>query len=220
MKIVDLSLDQSFKFQAGQFISIEMTDHRRGTKTFRSYSIASCPCNNGLQLCVSCSDNLESVGHTYFRNLKEGDEIIFRGPFGKFIFEPIEDEAAVFIAGGSGIAPLRSMILRATEGLGLEKPITLYYSARQEEDFCYREEFEKLAQKMPNFRYYLGVSADDAEVSEQYYSGDVITVFKKHPPLLENTDFYLCGSPPMIEAVKEMLSGMGVEETRVNTEAY
>ena len=155
-------------------------------------------------------------GSTYLYSLKAGDRVHFSGPFGDFAIKPGGNEK-VFIGGGAGMAPLRSMIHACLES-GAKERIHYWYGARNLREAPYAEELSALAEKYANFRWHL-VLSEEAECGAGLLKGLVHeaaheTLLRGHPTL-HACDFYLCGPPPMLVATRQLLQRIGVAEDRV-----
>lgn len=201
------------EFQAGQYISIPVTDqgHRR------SYSIASSPDkNHGFELLVDISPG--GVGSIFLQNLKVGDEIKGLMPLGVFTMSDQEDEQeVVMVATGSGVAPFRSMILDLLQQKHDQRKITLLWGMRQADHLFWLEEFEQLMQAFPNFKLHLVVSQPPAEWT--LCRGRVTDCLSVHDFPVQ-AGYYLCGSQPMIVDVMAQLQTKGVPSTLVHHEKF
>jgi len=155
-------------------------------------------------------------GSSYLYSLKVGDAVRFSGPFGDFKLKPGHAEK-VFIGGGAGMAPLRSMIHALLDG-GAQERIHFWYGARNLRDAPYLEEMAELAQRHPNFSWHL-VLSEEAEHSAGLIKGLVHeashdALLRDHPDL-HACEFYLCGPPAMLSATRQLLAKLGVAEDRI-----
>src|SRR5690349_9688470 len=100
---------EKFDFKPGQFVTLDLPIHEKKNKRWRSYSIASAPDGtNVFELIIVLLE--DGAGTNYlFNEIKEGSEILFRGPQGVFILPETIDKDLFFICTGTGIAPFRSM---------------------------------------------------------------------------------------------------------------
>lgn len=158
-------------------------------------------------------------GSAYLYGLRVGDTVLFSGPFGDFAIQPGGREK-VFIGGGAGMAPLRTMIRSLLHG-GAQESIHFWYGARSLSDAPYVEEFEGLRAQFPNFRWQLVLSDAPAGSADAVGrpTGMVHEVAKqallRQEPRPESCDFYVCGPPAMLAATRAMLKQLGVDEARV-----
>jgi CDP-4-dehydro-6-deoxyglucose reductase len=201
-------------FEPGQFLSF--TEELNGKKITRAYSIASPPDGNRVELCLNrVQDGLFSP---YLFELAPGDEVEFKGPYGAFVWrQPITD--SVLVAAGTGIAPIRSMLLSLHRKP--EPPpvgLLLLFGVRHEHGLLYREEFESLAGSNPNFRFWPTLSRPHE--GWQGRSGWVQTHLAEALGDRRDLNVYVCGLREMVDSVRAMLKEMGVDRKRIIFEKY
>jgi ferredoxin-NADP reductase len=204
-------------FVPGQWLSVK-THTPEGEEMTRAYSIASPPSENGhIALCLNrVHDGFMS---NYLCGLEAGAEIAFQGPFGNFILHPAVRDT-LFIATGTGIAPLRSMLhwLLAEHDRHLGRQFWLLFGARREQDIYYREEFERLAAQHTNFHFLPTLSRGEAEWKglrgyvQEHVAGIVGTRIDMHA--------YICGLAKMVKANRELLKNLGWDRTSIRYERY
>lgn len=200
------------EFQSGQYVSVVVDEH--GTR--RSYSICSRPdIGHGFELLLDMTP--KGVGTQFFQNLRFGQEISLLAPMGQFIISDNDDQAIVFVATGSGIAPFRSMIFDLLQVRQDQRPITLYWGLRYVKDLFWENEFEELVENFKNFSFYPTISRPVPEWNLS--TGRVTSLLEIHQ-FKEKTGFYLCGSTPMIEDCTKLLEAKGVEEKRIYYEKF
>ncbi|MBT0670125.1 2Fe-2S iron-sulfur cluster binding domain-containing protein [Novosphingobium profundi] len=214
---IRIRLDRPIRFQAGQYVNLEIGGDAALT---RAFSIASDPADDTL-----VELNIRIVpggkGTTWLHeNLEEGDRIRFSGPYGRFFVRKSAKVPTLFIAGGSGLSSPRSMILDLLAA-GEDQPITLVYGARNREELYYHESFEALAAAHPNFTY---VPALSDEPEDSGWSGRRGFAHEAAKEAFDN-DFrgvkaYLCGPPPMIEAAIATLMQGRLFEKDIYTEKF
>jgi ferredoxin-NADP reductase len=194
-------------FRAGQYVNWEVTIGN--VKTGRGFSISSPPHQRGFyELTVR---RMESgfVSPYLLDTAKTGDEFSISGPAGFFYHEPLTDgKDLVFIAGGSGVTPFRSIIREVTER-GLDMRIWLVYGTRTTGDVIFGEELSAIAGRHKNVRCELVVSEPDSNYTGTtgFITGDVIKKFVGDP---KGKTFYLCGPEPMYRFVEPELINLGV----------
>jgi Na+-transporting NADH:ubiquinone oxidoreductase subunit F len=158
------------------------------------------------------------IGSSYVFQLNPGDRVTLSGPYGDFFVKETGREMC-FIGGGAGMAPMRSHILHQLEGEHTDRRITFWYGARSCQEMFYDDEFKDLESKHPNFSYHVALSEPQPE---DHWGGLVgfihqcllDTYLDKHEDPTE-IEYYLCGPPPMIEAVNRMLFDLGVEDEMI-----
>jgi ferredoxin-NADP reductase len=129
--------DPEFRFQPGQYINLRFPEG-----VSRAYTIASAPERpEAVQLCVRLGSGR---GAAALRSLQAGTEIVVEGPFGAFIL-PEEEREVIFLAGDTGIAPVRSIVLHMLAG-GDPRPITVLYEP-DEKSILYAADFDPLARE-------------------------------------------------------------------------
>jgi len=154
------------------------------------------------------------VGSSYIFNLRAGDRVTLSGPYGDFFVKPTQREMC-FIGGGAGMAPMRCHILHQLETLKTSRKITFWYGARSRQEMFYDDEFRALDEACPNFSYHVALSEPLPEDNWEGMTGFIHQALYDHylaahedPTEIE---YYLCGPPMMIKAVKVMLDDLGVE---------
>ncbi|MCK3784783.1 oxidoreductase [Sinorhizobium meliloti] len=208
-------------FRAGQHVDVRLTAPG-GYQAQRSYSVASAPELAGLyELVVErLSDGEVS---TFLHDVAEvGDEIEIRGPFGgHFVWGPADGGPLLLIGGGSGVAPLMS-ILRHHAATGHEIPVVLLYAARTWIDVIYREELIARDAAEANFALLLNLSRD-APRRPQDAGGRIdaprlsatLAGFRSAPQLI-----FVCGSNGFVEAVTDDLLDLGLRPETIRTERF
>lgn len=211
-----LETEGSFKFNAGQFITLKIAD-KSPTPCFRAYSISSPPSNkNSFELCIKTIPN--GRGSNWLNSLKKGDEVEFTGPNGNFTFSSNPNKTILFIATGTGIAPLKSIIENELTKKN-SQPMRLYFGLRHIKDIFYKDQFEQLAKSHNNFSFDLTLSQPEDE-SWQGHKGRVTSVLEPLKIDPENTEAYICGLNAMIESVHEILNNKGLTQEAIHFEKY
>jgi NAD(P)H-flavin reductase len=203
---------QEFYFIPGQFVSFNAVFEDK-TIT-RPYSIASPPHGNRFELCLNRVK--EGYLSPYLFSLAPGDQIEMSAPLGYFVLRnPGKD--ALLVATGTGIAPFRSM-LHAYLGQGDTRGLTLIFGVRYEQTLLYRPEFEELAAKHPNFRFWPTLSRP-----EPGWTGRAGHVQQHVPEALgerRDLDVYICGLKLMVDDVRAMLKARGFDRKQIIYEKY
>ena len=125
----------------------------------------------------------------------------------------------VFIGGGAGMAPMRSHIFDQLKRINTNRKVSFWYGARSMREAFYNEEFDKLAQEHPNFKWHLALSEPLPEDNWKGYTGFIHQVlydnYLKNHKAPEDCEFYMCGPPMMNNAVIQMLENLGVERENI-----
>ncbi len=209
-------------FQAGQYGTFIINDRTR-----RTYSFCSPPSQNNLtEICVDTTP--QGLGSHWLKSLKPGDRLEFLGPLGKFRVDKTSGKDIVFVATGTGISPIRSMMADLwSEEVGgdqgrsgdKERRISLIFGVRDEKHRLFFEEFEKYAKENTNFSFYEILSQPKKDWKGAV--GRVNNILKTiNQQQLINSKFYLCGNRDMIEGVKEQLAGLGVKMEDIHWEQF
>lgn len=199
-------------FLPGQYLTVYFKDST--THEGKAYSLSSAP---GERLAIT----VRAIGE--FSNkiaaLKPGDRLAVSRPYGFFTPES-NLSPLVLIAGGIGIAPMRSIVRESRAGQATRQ-IALFHSARTLGDAIFRPEFLTLAQTMPNFSMTYFVTREEPPGEDKVLAGrmNAKTVLKR-TPWSEHTEFLVCGSIPFARDLWRDLREHGVSEDRILTEAF
>ncbi len=206
---VNLVSPNRLGFAAGQYVDV----HIPGTEQKRSFSMANTP--------ASC-ERLDFIIKLYpggrfsgllDGELKVGDSLIVKGPYGTCTLRASHERDLVFIGGGAGMAPLWSLINAVAES-GSARKVTYYYGARTARDLFYLDELQALERRMPGFRYVLALSESAPADAWTGESGFITDVVERLETDLGEIDAYVCGPPPMVDAALALLERRGVPADR------
>ncbi|GJM44006.1 MAG: Na(+)-translocating NADH-quinone reductase subunit F [Gemmatimonadota bacterium] len=187
----------------------------------RAYSVANRPhdtdvLNLNIRLALPPGSRPElppGVVSSYLFGVKPGDTIEVSGPYGHF-FATDSDREMIVIGGGVGMAPLRAIVFDQLENRNSGRTISYWYGARERIDIYYADEMERLAREHKNFHWHVALSdpsPDDAWDGDTGFIHDV--VYRRHlrdHPKPAECEYYLCGPPLMVEAVRALLNKLGV----------
>ena len=199
-----------FAFKAGQaanFVLLEPPAEPNSAR--RTFSLASAPHESELMVATRMRE-----GSHYKRALKAlpaGAKVRLVGPLGNMTLHEDSARAAVFIAGGIGITPFRSM-LRQADHDRLEHRLYLAYSNRRREHAAFLDELQALERRNPRFR--LLAPMTDAE---GFLDADKL---KRFAGEAASPVYYLAGPPAMVEAMKAILARNGVADDDVRSEEF
>lgn len=177
---------------------------------YRAYSVSSPPSAKGIvELEIRLVPN--GICTTYvFRHLKVGDAVTINGPYGDFFLRD-SDREAVFVAGGSGMAPIKSMLLDMAEK-GSDRKATYFFGARAARDLFLVEEMRALERRLPNFRFVPALSSPAPNDDWKGETGLITDVLARHYDRMDNHEAYLCGSPGMIDAAIKVFKAKGLPD--------
>lgn len=219
-QVIQFEKPKDFSFTSGQFIMVGCNDFKLKSNPemlkWSSFSVASAPFQDYFELCIRIQNTDGLTNH--LGKKQAGDEIIVKGPFGHFMLNNEFKEIA-FIALGTGIAPLISMI-RTLLHENDKRQITLFYGFRNGECFLYEKELTELTEKHKNFRLYF--VASNPEENWEGEKGFVQNLIKKtdfsNPK--NEIHFYLCGIPKAIESINEFLIEQGFNKEKIFFEKW
>ncbi|MDR1423118.1 MAG: CDP-6-deoxy-delta-3,4-glucoseen reductase [Azoarcus sp.] len=195
---VDLQLpaSETFDFRAGQYIDISIGDGEH-----RSFSIANPPERKGIiELHIRLVPGGKFTQHV-FSDMKARDILRIKGPLGNFYLREDSDRPIVLVGGGTGFAPLKSIIEHAIH-IGLKRPIALYWGARNPAGFYMRELTQSWQSGLSGFRYIPVVSDTRPDDGWTGRRGMVHEAVRADYADLSQHEVYACGAPPMIEAAR------------------
>jgi CDP-4-dehydro-6-deoxyglucose reductase, E3 len=200
-----LPVVETLPFQAGQYLDVLLDGGRR-----RSFSIASPPHDSGqIELHIRRvvgGDFTERV----FGSTALGSLLRIEGPIGQFIYRP-SGVPALMIAGGTGFAPLKSMLRHVLER-GDQREIHLYWGARQAQDVYEDELMLGWVRQYPQLRFTAVLSHASETKAAHHRLGWVHEVVLSDNPRLDDFDVYAAGPPALVEAIRASFPRHGVRE--------
>lgn len=197
----------------------------------RAYSMANYPMEKGIiklnvRIATPPLGNFKippGKGSSYIFSKKPGDKVTIMGPFGEFKAADTDAEM-VFIGGGAGMAPLRSIIFDQLLRLNSPRKISYWYGARSLREIFYQNDFEHLQEKFPNFTWNVALSEPLPEDNWTGFTGFIHNVvyenYLKNHNAPEEVEYYLCGPPMMLSAVLKMLDNLGVEPENIRFDDF
>jgi ferredoxin-NADP reductase len=207
-----------FEFIAGQFCEITLlnpasTDEEGNT---RAFSFVRMPYEDNL---VTATRIRNTAFKQNLQILPIGTEVKLTGPYGDFKLHKNPDQPAVFIIGGIGITPVRSIIATAAHDK-LPHKITLIYSNRTSADAPFIADFEDFAKSNPNFTF-VPVYTKVNGVKPGFESGHInADMLKKHISDISKPIYYLSGPAAMVKAMRKLLVEIGADEDNIRAEEF
>lgn len=186
-------------FVAGQYASFLIEHHRR------PLSFANIPTDASIEFIVDISP--QGVCSQYVMHCQVGDTIRFLAPYGRFTLKTGDTRPHLFIATGSGIAPIRGHIQQLLHDQ-TTIPFTLLFGNRHEEYMILHDELTALAQAHPHFTYIPILS--EPSPTWQGYKGLVTQATLDLIPSLADYSIYICGSPAMVQDMTAVLRNQGL----------
>jgi len=210
LKLTDPS---TMAFKAGQFIIMNVP--QSGTTVKRAYSIASPPHEPyTIDLCVQHVEG--GAASTYFWALKEGDAVSISGPHGNFLLKEPFDYDPIFMATGTGVAPMRSMIKHLFHR-SVTRDVWLLFGTRYEHAMLYESEFRSLVALRHNFHYVPTVSRPKEWHGEV---GHIQQTFQKYVTDVSDKEIYVCGWLQIVKAICKDLQDLGVPKEKLHYEEW
>lgn len=216
---IKLDTPDEISFQAGQYVQLVVPPYDKiKNSTQRAYSISSSPSDkNYLELIIRLVPN--GIATTYVhKHLKENDKIEFVGPFGEFIRQDTKADM-ICAAGGSGMAPIKSIIEDMINSNIMNRNIWYFFGANSLRDLYFKEMFEEIEKKYNNFHFIPSLSAPQENDNWAGESGIITNVIDKYLktiiPSETEKEGYLCGSPGMIDACKKVFTSNNIDKNRI-----
>lgn len=211
---------QGFNFAAGQFCYVTMPDlgfhDREGLR--KPFSIASSPLEKEL---IFAARITESAFKKTLREMPIGASVALDTPLGLFTLPKSTAAPLVFLAGGIGVSPFRSMMRYAADA-SAGHTITLLYSSRVPEEAIFLDEFRSIAKQ--NHRMAVVVTITRPGGSGEKWTGLTGRVsaemIREQCGDRSGAIYYVSGPPVMVDSMKNVLLGMGVDQQRIKREAW
>ena len=202
---------QRMLFTAGQYADIRIP----GSDEHRAYSMANTPSTNGhLEFMIKVFPGGRFSG-LLEGGISVGQELVVKGPYGVFMLREKSNSEIVCIGGGSGMAPIWSLLNSMAER-GIERKATYYYGARTRKDLFYLDRLQQLEERLPGFRFVPALSMATPEDEWDGETGLITEVLERNLEAGQTQmQAYLCGPPPMIDAAIPVLVRKGIGEDRI-----
>jgi len=205
---------QEITFTAGQYIQFEVPPYALTDEpVYRAYSVSSSSAQkDSVELEIRYVPN--GICTTYVhQHLKVGDTVVINGPYGEFRLSDTDREM-ICIAGGSGMAPIKSILLDM-ERVRNPRKCRYFFGARARRDLFLLDEMRKLEQTLPDFRFIPSLSRPEEGDAWEGERGLVTEVVSRHVDDASHAEAYLCGSPLMIDACVKILREKGMLEEHI-----
>ncbi|GAA0590863.1 FAD-dependent oxidoreductase [Virgibacillus siamensis] len=211
-------MPDGFEFRAGQFgeftlINPGETDEEGNTRPF---SFVYAPSENEL---VTATRMRDSAFKRVLKDMPEGTEVKFDGPHGNFTLHKTESTPAVFLIGGIGITPIRSMIAEATKNK-TSHDMTLLYSNHTLDDAPFMSDFEKFEEQNSNFKFVPVMTQTDSDEWNGESGHIDEEMLKRYVSDVSTPIYYLAGPPDMVKAMYKLLVDAGANEDNIRAEEF
>jgi CDP-4-dehydro-6-deoxyglucose reductase, E3 len=205
-------LDAPLEYLPGEYVLIE---HLSGGLPPRSYSIANAPRSDQLLSMLVTRVPGGQLSNWIHDRLRVDDELILSGPYGSFVDDPATTAPALFLAAGSGLAPIRSLI-EAGLATGVRRSLTLIFSARTEAEVLDRDHFAALEARHPQFRFIRTLTRGPGPALR----GRIPALLLSHRQDLGDHDVFIAGAPGFVLACTAAAEALGASRARVRTEFF
>lgn len=205
-----------FEFKAGQFGDITLIDPPETDEegNIRGFSLAHAPFEGDIMVATRMRD---TAFKRVLKDLPIGTEVKLDAPYGDFKLHQTATTPAVFLIGGIGITPVRSIIAQATHDKTDHK-ITLLYSNKTSADAAFTADLEGFAKENPNFTFVpVYTAAKEGDHETGYIDAAMV---KKYVPDMTKPIFYLAGPAGMVAAMRKILVEAGANEDNIKTEEF
>jgi ferredoxin-NADP reductase len=212
------AMPPDWTFRAGQFVDITLIDPPTtdAAGNTRGFSVSSAPSENVITITTRLR------GSAFKRNLQTfplGTMVRIEGPFGDLQLDDV-NRPAVLLAGGIGVTPFRSMLVEAARQGGLAQRVVLVHSNRRPSDAPFLSELQQLAQRDENLTFVPTMT--DLDPADRWGGERSRIGVQLIRHLLDDVRavYYLAGPPGFVEAMSQMLAGLGVPKTDIRTEEF
>jgi CDP-4-dehydro-6-deoxyglucose reductase, E3 len=213
--IVELQLQplgEPMQYLPGEYLLLE--DEERRVEQ-RSYSIANAPRPDGsISLLITRVQAGQASGWIHGR-LRPGDEVIATGPYGTFVADPASCAPCLYLAGGSGLAPIRALLQASLAG-GPTRWLTLIFSARTEADMLDGDVFARWQAEHASFRF-IRTLTGGAGAEPHGHIPDVLAEFC---PDLSGHEVFIAGAAGLVSSCAIAVEALGVSPARLHTEPF
>ncbi|UZJ44450.1 FAD-dependent oxidoreductase [Marinimicrobium sp. C6131] len=215
-----LEKPEGFTFKPGQFVECKLIDPPETDEegSGRAFSLANAPHEPDLMVATRLRD---SAFKRVLQSLKPGATLELEGPFGSFVLHNKTQTPAVFLTGGIGITPVRSIILDALHRR-LAHRILLFYANRRPEDAAFLEELNSPRDTDPHYTFIpLMTQADQSSSDWRGETGRINrALLEKYLDDLTAPIYYLDGPAGMVNAMRQLLNEAGVDDDNIRAEEF
>ena len=196
-------------FLPGQYVNIDVP----GSAQHRSYSFSSAPGESRIRFLIKKIPG--GVMSTWLESACPGDRVELTGPLGSFYLRAVE-RPLLFLAGGTGLAPFLAM-LEVLARVASQQKVHLIYGVTRDLDLVQVEALDAYAAKLPNFSYATVVADADSAHPRKGWVTQHIPVEALNEG---DVDVYLCGPPPMVDAVRQYFDDNGMKPNSFHYEKF
>jgi Na+-transporting NADH:ubiquinone oxidoreductase subunit F len=205
---------KSIDYVPGQYVQLLTPVYEKSSEeVYRAYSISSDPSDkNAIELIIRLVPG--GICTTWcFNYLKVGDQVRMNGPYGDFRLSGTE-APIIFIAGGSGMAPIKCM-LHEMRNTGSQRKARYYFGANKVRELCLTDLMRQFESDLADFKFIPIVASPDEDENWDGQRGLVTEAVERDMTDAAECEAYLCGSPGMIDAAIKVLKRLGVTENHI-----
>ena len=211
IKILRLRPAKPLSFSPGQYATLQFTPEHS-----RPYSMAGLCTDEEMEFHIRHVPDGRVTGYL-FNQLKVGDSVRVSGPLGTAYLRAKHEGPMVCVAGGTGLAPILS-ILRGAAGAEMQHPIHLYFGVRSPQDIYGLDQIKALQALLPLLKVDVVVTTDYEGSGMR--TGLITEAIAQDIPNFEGWRAYICGAPPMVEAVAALVKQRDIQEQHVYADAF
>jgi len=211
--VINLKLDDKkyFKFKAGQYAELHI-----GNCKEKYFSMANSPKTKELEFHIKTLDGGE-VSNYVKNNLKLGEVIKIKGPYGNAYLREKHKGPIIAVAGGTGLAPILS-IIKYSQEIEMKQPTSIYYGAQSEQELYFSEQFNTMSKINKNLNFYpVIIEGSKNKILRQGFVTDAIVQDIKD---FDGYKAYLAGPPKMVEAAEKILTNKGIRKVDMHSDAF
>ena len=203
---------QRLQFIAGQYVDFILKDGRK-----RAFSIANAPHDDAfIELHVRHVEGGEFTDHV-FSAMRDKEILRIQAPLGRFTLREDSERPIIFVAGGTGFAPIKGMIEHAFHA-GIRRPMSLYWGVRSRRDLYLPDLPAQWAQAHPDFRFVPVLSEPDSDWDGR--TGFVHQAVAHDHPDMSGFDVYMAGPPIMVQAGRRAFEDAGLTLEHMFSDAF
>jgi Na+-transporting NADH:ubiquinone oxidoreductase subunit F len=226
----DIQIDQAFKAEWDR-LNVWSLKMKNSKTLIKPYSLANPPAEANIvmlnaRISLPPWDNKSAgfakvspgISSSYIFSRKPGDKVLLSGPYGDFYIKSTQREM-MFIAGGAGMAPIRSHLFHLFHTEKTDRKTTCWFGGRSLKELFYIDDFTMIQEAFPNFTFHVALSEpkpdDNWQGNKGFIHQIILDNYLKQHPEPQSIEYYLCGPPMMNTAVLKMLADLGVPDEMI-----
>jgi len=214
------SKPSGFTFKAGQFgdFTLINPDDTDDEGNIRGFSLSAAPYEEDIMFATRMRD---TAFKRYLRKIDIGTAITMDAPYGSFTLQNNTKIPAVFLSGGIGITPVRSIILQATRDKTAHK-LFLFYANKTPKDAAFLDELSAAQKENPNFTFVPSMTAVAGTESDRTGETGFFTIemLQKYVGDITEPIYYVSGPAHMVTSIRKTLNEAGVDDDNIRTEEF